>query len=176
MNISADEISQDDTIRLVRVATKCADLLIDFDVINDLYLEKKSKYIKHNLKKPFELIGFELDKFSSAFLKPFVKADQLSQMELQKMFRELTLNIYFINDEFTALTTMYSKVVSISNDIAEMEFNDHVISYIKETCDTFSKAVEIKYKGLFAKKDKHGKGVSDIIKAYDKLGKTIMHS
>ena len=47
------EVSPKDTIRVVRIALKCADALVDFDVINDLIEDKKAKYVKHDLKDSF---------------------------------------------------------------------------------------------------------------------------
>ena len=170
------EISPEDTIRLVRVAIKCADLLPDYDVLHDLMEEKKSKYIKHEIKDLFLTLGFRLDKFSSAFLKPFVQEDQETQKELQKMFRELTDKIWFINEEMTALVTLYSKTKSIHNDLLEMDFEDGPLSYVKEICNDFCVAVEKKYKPILTKTDKQGHGVTDVVEAFSKLGKTIMYS
>lgn len=176
MAISADEISTEDTIRLVRVSIKCADLLPDYDVLFELMEEKKSKYIKHELKKMFLTLGFGLDKFSSAFLIPFVKADENTQLDLQKMFRELTDVIWFVNKEMTNLVTLYCKTKSIHNDLMEMDFEDGPLNYIKEICNDFCEEVEKKYKSIIEKTDKEGHGVIDVIAAFDKLGKTIMYS
>jgi hypothetical protein len=160
MALLAGDIETEDTIRLVRVAIKCADLLPDYDFLKDLFIT----------------LGFGLDKFSSAFLKPFVEADENTQMDLQKMFRELTDKIWFINKEMTTLVTLYSKTKSIHNDLMEMEFEDGPITYIKEICNNFCKEVEKKYKSILSKTDKEGHGVADVVAAYDKLGKTIMYS
>ena len=176
MALSADDISRDDTIRLVRIAIKCADLLPDFDIVNDLYLDGKSKYVKHEIKEPFERLGAKLDSFSSAFLKPFVEADSQTQMELQQMFRDFTNRVWFVNEEMTALAMMYAKAKSISADIAEMEFSDIPLSYIKTLCDDFAKKTETKYKGVFGMTDKDGLGLPHIIEGLNNLGKKIMHS
>lgn len=176
MALLAGDIETEDTIRLVRVAIKCADLLPDYDILFELMEEKNSKYIKHDLKDLFITLGFGLDKFSSAFLKPFVEADENTQMDLQKMFRELTDKIWFINKEMTTLVTLYSKTKSIYNDLMEMRFKDGPINYIKEICNDFCKEVEKKYKPILSKTDKEGHGVTDVVAAFDKLGKTIMYS
>lgn len=173
---SPDDISKEDSIRLVRVAIKCADLLPDYDVLSELMDEKKSKYIKHEIKTVFLTLGFGLDKFSSAFLKPFVQEDEGTQLELQKMFRELTDKIWFINTEMTALVTLYSKTKSIHADLLEMEFEDGPIHYIKEICKEFCAAIEKKYKPILEKTDAEGHGVKDVVEAYSKLGKTIMYN
>jgi hypothetical protein len=170
------EINPEDSIRLVRIAIKCADLLPDYDILSELMEEKKSKYIKHELKDMFITLGFGVDKFSSAFLKPFVEADENTQKDLQQMFRELTDKIWFINKEMTTLVTLYSKTKSIHNDLMEMEFVDGPISYIKEICNDFCKEVEKKYKPILSKVDKEGHGVADVVEAFSKLGKTIMYS
>ena len=101
--LSADDISQEDTIRLVRVAIMCADLLPDFDVINDLYVDGKSKYIKHKLKGPFEIIGTDLDVFSSPFLRAFQKEDEIAERDLQLMFREFSYSI----EKYSSLNSQY---------------------------------------------------------------------
>lgn len=176
MALSADDISREDTIRLVRIAIKCADLLPDFDEVNYLYQEGKSKYIKHEIKEPFERLGASLEKFSSAFLKPFVEADSQTQMELQQMFRDYTDRVWFVNEEMTALVMLYAKSKSISADIAEMEFKDIPLTYIKTLCDDFNKKTEIKYKGVFVMTDKDGLGLPHIIEGFNNLGKKIMHS
>lgn len=176
MALSADDISRHDTIRLVRIAIKCADLLPDFDTVNYFYENKKSKYIKHEIKEPFERLGTKLDSFSSAFLRPFVVADSQTQMELQKMFRDFTNKIWFVNEEMTALVMMYAKAKSISADIAEMEFSDIPLSYIKSLCDDFSTKLEKKYKTVLQLTDKDGLGLPQIIEGFNNLGKLIMHS
>ncbi len=176
MAISADEISQDDTIRLVRISMKCADLLTDFDVVDDLYKENKSKYIKHEIKEPFEKLGAEVDRFSSAFLKPFVDADSKIQMEIQKIFRELSDKIFFRKIEMTALFLMYAKSKSIVNDITEMEFKDAPLFHIKTICKEFNDVMESKYKEMLKGTDKNGNGILQVIEGFDNLGKTIMHS
>lgn len=176
MALSADDISREDTIRLVRIAIKCADLLPDFDTVNYFYENKKSKYIKHEIKEPFERLGTKLDSFSSAFLTPFVVADSQTQMELQKMFRDFTNKIWFVNEEMTALVMMYAKAKSISADIAEMEFSDIPLSYIKSLCDDFSTKLEKKYKTVLQLTDKDGLGLPHIIEGFNNLGKLIMHS
>jgi hypothetical protein len=170
------KISPEDTIRLVRVATKCADLLTEYDALFYLMESKKSKYIKHKLKEPFVILGESLDRFSSAFLKPFIQEDENTQMDLQKMFRELTNKIWFVNEEMTNLVNFYSKTKSIFNDLSEMKYSDPTLKYIKEVCENFCTEVEKKYKAILNKEDKEGHGVADVVAAYDKLGKLIMYS
>ena len=176
MALSADEISQDDTIRLVRISMKCADLLTDFDIVDDLYKDNKSKYIKHELKDPFEKLGAEVDSFSSAFLKPFVIADSNIQMEIQQMFRELSDSFFFKKIEMTALLLIYAKSKSIIIDINEMDFKEAPLFNIVPICNTFNDIIESKYKSMLNVKDKNGNGILYVIKEFNDLGNTIMHS
>ena len=86
--MSEENISYNDTIRIVRIVIKCSDLLSDYDLLEGYVKIKKSKYIKHELKETFFNLGEYFDKFSSAFLKPFVEEDDVTQMELQAMFND----------------------------------------------------------------------------------------
>jgi len=169
------EISPEDTIRVVRVALKCADALVDFDVINDLVEDKKAKYMKHDLKKPFQYSGHVIELFSSEFLKKFVQADQNTQMELQQIFREFSLKIKFMNEEMTALVLYYAKLKSILVDIHELEYNDPYISYLKKICLEFTDKLASKYSTILKRTDTDGHGVQYIINGLNKLGKTIMY-
>jgi hypothetical protein len=168
-------ISPEDTIRFVRIALKCADAIVDFDVIFDLIEDKKAKYVKHELKKPFIKTGSTIEIFSSDFLRNFVKADDKLQMELQKIFRDFSLKIKFINEEMLALILYYSKLKSITNDINEITYRDPYLSYLLETCSEFTELVETKYSTILKRTDSEGHGVQDIINGLDKLGKTIMY-
>jgi|688.fasta_scaffold124117_4 hypothetical protein len=169
------EVSPKDTIRIVRVALKCADALIDFDVVNDLIEDKSVKYVKHGLKKDFLKSGYVVELFSSEFLTHFVKEDENTQMELQKIFREFSEKIKFMNEEMTALVLYYSKLKSIIDDLNELKYNDPYISYLLETCLLFTKHLGTKYKTILERTDREGHGVEDIIKGLNKLGKTIMY-
>jgi hypothetical protein len=174
--INPEDISREDTIRLVRIAIKCADLLENYDTLEWYYKEKKSKYIKHEVKKPFERLGPGLDKFSGAFLKPFVTADQNTQMELQQSFLSYSKSIWFKTEEMTALVLLYAKVSSVYADLIEMEFEDIPLSYIKTLCKEFIDAVKNKYKTVFNTTDADGNGVENIIESLNILGKKIMYA
>lgn len=169
------EVSPKDTIRVVRIALKCADALVDFDVINDLIEDKKAKYVKHDLKKDFLKSGYIVELFSSEFLTHFVKEDENTQMELQQIFRDFSDKIRFVNEELTALILYYAKLKSIINDISELKYNDIYIDYLLDICLTFTKEVYSKYKAILERTDAKGHGVQDIINGLNKLGKTIMY-
>ena len=168
-------VSPKDTIRVVRIALKCADALVDFDVINDLIEDKKAKYVKHDLKDPFIKSGFTVELFSSEFLKHFVQEDENTQMELQKIFRDFSYKIKFINEELTALILYYAKLKSIIDDINELKYNDQYIDYLLKICLLFTSKVDSKYKAILDRTDAEGHGVQDIINGLNKLGKTIMY-
>ena len=168
-------VTHDDTIRLVRIAIKCADCLTDFDIIDDLYQEKESKYIKHELKKVFPLFGTYIDKFSSKFLEAFVGADDESQKDLQQSFREFSDNMWLVNEEMTALFLTYAKARSIAIDVDEMNYTDEHLQYLKKICTQYADAVGNKYKNITQLKDDGGMGVQDIVKGMDELGKSIMY-
>jgi len=167
--------SHDDALRLVRITTKCADCLVDFDIVDDLYQEGKSKYIRQELKKEFPIFGNYIEKFSSKFLKAFVEADQDSQKELQQSFREFSDKMWLVNEEMTALFMTYAKAKSILIDISEMEYSDPNISYLKKVCENYSTVVGKKYGSILKLRDEAGYGVEDIVKGLDKLSKSIMY-
>jgi len=169
------EISPEESIAFVRVAIKCADALVDFDVIEDLVKDKKAKYMKHNLKKYFHQSGYTIELFSSKFLENFVKTDENVQMQLQQMFREFSLKIKFLNEEMTALVLYYAKLQSIINDVEELNYSDPYTKYLVDTCREFIDSLKIKYKTVLQKTDEEGHGVQDIINGLNKLGKTIMY-
>lgn len=168
-------VTHGDTIRLVRIAIKCADCLVDFDVIDDLYQEKNSKYIKHELKKVFPLFGTYIDKFSSKFLEAFVGADDESQKDLQQSFRDFSDKIWIVNEEMTALFLTYAKAKSIVIDVDEMNYTDEHLQYLKKICNEYADGVYKKYKNITQLKDGNGLGVEDIVKGMDELGKSIMY-
>jgi hypothetical protein len=170
------EVNKEDTIRIVRIVIKCSDLLTDYDTLVDYMQSKKSVYIKHELKKKLTDLGEFVDRFSSTFLKPFVEADEIAQMELQGMFTDFTKNIFVKDEELTALILMYSKCSSILHDISEMEYGDLRLKYLHDYCKSFCTSVEKKYQFLFLIKDKKGYGVTDIVNALNDLGKKIMYS
>jgi hypothetical protein len=169
------EVSPEDTIRVVRIALKCADALVDFDVINDLVEDKKAKYMKHELKKPFQYSGYTIELFSSEFLKKFVQADENIQMRLQQIFRDFSLKIKFMNDEMTALVLYYAKLKSIIDDINGLKYNDPYIGYLLKMCVEFTDRVAAKYSTVLKRTDQEGNGVQDIIDGLNKLGTTIMY-
>jgi len=168
-------VTHDDTIRLVRIAIKCADCLTDFDIIDDLYQEKESKYIKHELKKIFPAFGNYIDKFSSKFLEAFVGADDESQKDLQQSFRDFSDSMWLVNEEMTALFLTYAKARSIVIDIDEMNYTDEHLQFLKEICTEYADAVSKKYKNITQLKDANGHGVQDIVRGMDELGKSIMY-
>jgi thiol-disulfide isomerase/thioredoxin len=168
-------VTHNDTITLVRIAIKCADCLTDFDIIDDLYQEKESKYIKHELKKVFPVFGTYIDKFSSKFLEAFVGADDESQKDLQQSFRDFSDKIWLINEEMTALFLTYAKARSIAIDVSEMNYTDEHLQYLKKICTQYADAVGNKYKNITQLKDDGGYGVQDIVKGMDELGKSIMY-
>ena len=168
-------VTQGDALKLVRIAIKCADCLVDFDVIDDLYQEKQSKYIKHELKKVFPLFGTYIDKFSSKFLEALVETDEESQKDLQQSFREFSDKMWIVNEEMTALFLTYAKAKSIVIDIDEMNYTDEYLKYLKKICNEYADAVAKKYKNITQLKDDNGLGVEDIVKGMDQLGKSIMH-
>lgn len=168
-------VTKGDTIRLVRIALKCADCLIDFDIVDDLYQEKKSKYIKHELKEIFPLFGNYIDKFSSEFLKAFVGADQEIQKDLQLSFREFSDKIWLVNEEMTALFLTYAKARSIANDVKEMNYTDVHLQYLEKICTEYADNVSKKYKNITQMRDSNNLGVEHIVEGLDKLGKSIIH-
>jgi hypothetical protein len=168
-------INEEDTIRIVRIVVKCSDMLSDFDVLEEYMINKKTKYIKHEVKAPFKVLGSYVDKFSSAFLKPFVEADDTTQMELQSIFSEFSSKIYIKDDETTALAMLYAKCKSICEDIVEMKYGDKRLKDLLKYCMDFYKAVEKKFPLTITIEDKHGHGFDDIANGLSRLGKTIMY-
>jgi len=196
------EVSYNDTIRIVRVVIKCSDLLSDYDLLEGYVKIKKSKYIKHEIKETFFDLGAYIDKFSSAFLKPFVEEDDMTQMELQAMFNEFNKGIYidnpqktaFIllyskvysimndlsemeidNSQKTAFILLYSKVYSIMNDLSEMEYTDAMLEGLYDICKKFIDECYKKHFGLFNMEHNDENLVVTIITAIDNLGKKIMY-
>jgi hypothetical protein len=169
-------ITEDDTIRIVRIVVKCSDLLSDFDTLEEYMKNKTSKFIKQEVKAPFVKLGDYVDKFSSAFLTSFVQADDIIQMELQSIFSEFSEKIFIINEETTALGMLYSKSKSICDDISEMKYTDKRLEMLYKCCNDFVKIVEKKYPLTLLKTDPNGHCIHDVAVALTKLGKTIMYS
>ena len=169
------EVSYNDTIRIVRVVIKCSDLLSDYDLLESYVKIKKSRYIKHELKEVFFELGAYIDKFSTAFLKPFVEEDDVTQMELQSMFNEFNKGIWIDTSEKTAFIMLYSKVYSILNDLTEMEYTDNMLSGLKDLCKDFIEKCYKKHFGLFNMQHEGENLVVKIITALDELGKKIMY-
>lgn len=170
------EVSKNDALIIVRVVTKCSDLLSDFDTLEDFIKIKKAKYIKHELKPIFFELGNYIDRFSSCFLKPFVEHDDKSQMELQSMFNDFNKGVYIDNIEKTAFILLYAKVASILNDLLEMEYTDAMLEGLKEICEEFLDKAYKKHIGIFNILYKDENLTVSIITALDILGKTIMYN
>jgi hypothetical protein len=170
------EISKEDSIRIVRIVVKCSDLLSDYDILASAIENKKAKYAKHELKNIILELGEFVDKFSGAFLIPFVKADDELQMELQASFTEFSKSIKVKNPELTALILMYIKCRSILDDIHEMEFADKFLGLLIEICKLFCEVVDKKYAFIKELKDpKSGYTVDMLANAMSELGKKIMY-
>jgi hypothetical protein len=172
----SEGISKKDSIIIVRVVTKCSDLLTDFDTLGEYIENKKSKYVKHELKFLFLELGNYIDRFSSCFLKPFVEHDDISQMELQSMFTDLSKGVFIDNEEKTAFILFYAKVYSIMIDLSEMEYTDGMLNGLKELCDKFLDKAFKKHSALFNIIHKGENLTKAIIDALDQLGKKIMYS
>ncbi len=170
------EISKNDALIIVRVVTKCSDLLSDYDTLGDFVILKKAKYIKHELKPIFFELGNYIDRFSSCFLKPFVEHDDVSQMELQSMFNDFNKGIYVDNIEKTAFILLYAKVNSILNDLSEMEYTDAMLEGLKEICSSFLDIAYKKHLGVFNILYKDENLTTTLIVALDNLGKKIMYN
>jgi hypothetical protein len=173
--MSEENVSYNDTIRIVRIVIKCSDLLSDYDLLEGYVKIKKSKYIKHEIKETFFDLGAYIDKFSSAFLKPFVEEDDVAQMELQAMFNEFNKGIHIDNSQKTAFILLYSKVYSIMNDLSEMEYTDAMLEGLYEICKKFIDECYKKHLGLFNIQHNGENLVVTIIAAIDSLGKKIMY-
>jgi hypothetical protein len=173
--MSEENVSYNDTIRIVRIVIKCSDLLSDYDLLEGYVKIKKSKYIKHELKEIFFNLGEYIDKFSSAFLKPFVEEDDVTQMELQAMFNDFNKGIYIDNPQKTAFILLYSKIYSIMNDLSEMEYNDTMLEGLRNICKDFINECYKKHFGLFNMQHNDENLVVTIITAIDSLGKKIMY-
>jgi len=170
------DISQEDSIRIVRIVVKCSDLLSDYDLLADKIEKKNAKYVKHELKNITLELGEFVDKFSGAFLVPFVKTDDELQMELQKSFSAFSKNINVKNPELTALILLYIKCKSILDDIFEMEHADKFLGLLIEMCKLFCETVEKKYVFIKDLKDpKSGYTVEMLANAMTELGKKIMY-
>lgn len=170
------EVSKNDALIIVRVVTKCSDLLSDFDTLEEFVKSKKAKYIKHELKPIFFELGNYIDRFSSCFLKPFVEHDDNAQMELQSMFNDFNKGIHIDNVEKTAFVLLYTKVYSILNDLSEMDYNDHMLTGLKEVCEKFIETSYKKHFGIFNIIHKDENLAVTMITALDNLGKKIMYS
>jgi hypothetical protein len=168
-------ITEEDTIRIVRIVIKCSDLLSDFDTLEEYMIDKKSKFIRQEVKAPFVKLGEYVDKFSSAFLKSFVATDDIVQMELQAIFSEFSNKIFIIDEETTALGMLYSKAKSICDDVSEMKYSDKRLQLLYKSCNDFVKIVEKKYPLTLLKTDPNGHCIYDVAEALTRLGKTIMY-
>lgn len=174
--MSEENVSYNDTIRIVRIVIKCSDLLSDYDLLEGYVKIKKSKYIKHELKEIFFNLGEYIDKFSSAFLKPFVEEDDVTQMELQAMFNDFNKGIYIDNPQKTAFILLYSKIYSIMNDLSEMEYTDAMLEGLREICSSFLDIAYKKHLGVFNILYKDENLTTTVIVALDNLGKKIMYN
>jgi hypothetical protein len=173
--MNEQKVNKEDTIRLVRIATKCSDCLTDYDTITDLIKAGESKYIKHELKKELPLFGEYIDTFSKRFIGALAEANEKTTIDISKKFTDFNRKIFVINEEMTALCLSYAKAQSILNDIEEMEYSDMYLDYLKVRCKAYAKIVKGKYYSVMQLKDKGGYSVEDIIKGLDILGKSIMH-
>jgi hypothetical protein len=169
-------ITEDDTIRIVRIVIKCADLLPDYDILEGYMIDKNSKFIRHEVKAPFKLLGSYIEKFSDAFLTSFVQADEVIQMEIQAIFNDFSSKIFILNEETTAMTMLYAKCKSICDDINEMYYTDKKLQLLQKHCLDFTKVIEKKFPLTLCKKDSNGCSIEDVAEALTKLGKTIMYS
>lgn len=168
-------ISEEDTIRIVRIVIKCSDLLSDFDTLEEGMNNKSSRYIKQEVKAPFKKLGEYVDKFSSAFLTSFVQADDVVQMELQAIFNDFCSKIFIIDEETNALAMLYAKSKSICNDVLEMKYTDKRLQLLFKHCYDFVKIIDKKYPLTLSKIDAKGHGIEDVVEALNKLGKSIMY-
>lgn len=168
-------ITENDTITIVRIVIKCSDMLSDFDILEEYMNDKKSRFIRQEVKAPFKSLGEYVDKFSSAFLTSFVQTDEVIQMELQAIFNDFSSKIFIVDEETTALAMLYAKSKSICDDIRDMKYTDLRLQTLYKSCNDFVKIIDKKYPLTLTKKDPNGNTIEDVAMALTSLGRTIMY-
>ena len=167
--------NREDALNLVRICTKCADLLNDFDKLEEYYISKKSKYIKQELKKAFIELGVYVEAFSTNLLQRIVNADADAQMRVQKLFVDASKKIMIINEEITSLILCYAKAKSIIFDIDNMSYSDYNLQTLRIKCSNFATLVEKKYRSFLEMTDPNGVPVSKIVDLMNEIGKSIKY-
>ena len=168
--------SMEDKIKLIRLNVKTLSMLEEADSLEYLVKEKKSKYIKYKVKKPFLLYIAFADKFNRIFMEALGLKEPEKTTELVKMFNDASKKIDLISEEKTEFVLLYVKVASILYDLQGMEYTDRTIEYFKELSSELLIAMREQFPNVFDITDPEGYGVKDLIASFNRLGDNILYT
>jgi len=116
-------ISDKDTLNVVRMCILCADILRDYNEIENLVEEKQAKHFKQTYKK--DLIEFMkcVEEVSTPLLTNMVQHDDMLVVNLQKTFTDVSSKIFFVNKEITSMQLIAAKAVCLYNIIKRLDYN-----------------------------------------------------
>jgi hypothetical protein len=175
MKIPIPVLTDNDSIVLVRVAFKCADILSETDTLLYLAEQKASKYLKREIKLQVKNFSVALEEFSSSLLKGMYLSDENLSQNLQQGFRDFTDQIYLGDDETTAFGLVYSMALSIVHDLRTITYTDTRVAKLYNSAYKLATSVPIAHPHLLKIVDKHGNGIAAIVETFDMLGKKIMY-
>lgn len=175
VSIPAHDISEQDTLTIVRICIKMADSLVDYDTLNYLGKTNKNILYKREVKKSIVAWAEYVDEFSSRFLVPFMNANEEVCISLTTQFRELSDGIEFESEEITSLALVYAKCVSILTDLNTMRYTDPLIERLYVLTRRVVLNIEKYSKKLLTQEAKQGHSPKLLVKTFNLLGNKIMY-
>lgn len=175
VDIKVPTLTEQDSIILIRVAFKCADILSETDTLIHLADTKEAKFIKRDVKQHIKNFANAAEQFSSNLLQGMYKADEKLSQNLQQGIRDFTDKIWLGDEELTSLGLVYSMALSITHDFREASYTDSRIAKLCNSAYRLTTSVPIAYPQLLRLVDKHGNGVAAMVDTFNLLGKKIMY-
>lgn len=175
VKIQPNPLTENDSIILIRVAFKCADIIVETDTLLHLASTKEAKYVKRETKLAIQNFANAAENLSSKLLGNIYKADEKLSLSLSQGIRDFTEKIWIYNEETTSLALVYSMALSIVHDYRELSYSDARTTTLYNAAYKLSTSVPIAFPWLLTTLDKHGNGVAAIVNTFDLLGKKIMY-
>lgn len=168
------EISEKDSVTIVRVMIKLSDTLVEFDTLDYLEQQKTAKYYKFEIKKRIKKWANFNESLSTSLLQLFQAENSQATTDLQRHFRVFCEKIYLGSEEVTAMSLIYCKCVSVLHDLKSLTYNDVNITELWNLSYGVVQVFEKQCKFMTKIQDEFGNGLPAIIWGFNELGNKIM--
>jgi hypothetical protein len=175
VKIKPNPLTEIDSITLIRVAFKCADIIVETDTLLHLASTKEAKYIKREMKLAVQNFTTTAEDLSSQLLGNIYKADEKLSLSLSQGIRDFTEQIWIKDEETTSLALVYSMALSIVHDYRDLSYSDARTTKLYNAAYKLATSVPVAFPWLLQITDKHGNGIAALVDTFDLLGKKIMY-